>query len=225
MKKFILLALFIMLSSNMVKAQLVSYNMTNTTDDKYLYYKVKSGDNLTAIASKYGTTVAVLQTLNTGININTIKIGQTIIVPKSSNAVTPTTVKINDTPVVKSTNITTNSSLSATVSTTAPTSGNTAIYHKVASGETLSIAFKSVRAVFASSTIQCLSLDARTIVSAGKTQGNCSVRPSLPKVLGTKKSVPSFAMNNLFACLFTSLVELQNLHHAIAQSAQSGGGQ
>ncbi len=104
---------------------LLSYNMSAKTDDKYIYYKVKQGDNLTAIAQKYGTTLQVLQMLNTGININNILIGQTLVIPaKSISPVAPVSGNTNTAPV------------KTAVTLGAANAGN-AIFHKVAAGETL----------------------------------------------------------------------------------------
>ena len=42
-----------------------------------VYYTVKAGDSLSAIARRYGTTVAAIQKLNTGLikNVNVIRVG------------------------------------------------------------------------------------------------------------------------------------------------------
>ncbi len=44
-------------------------------------YTVKSGDTLTAIAIKFGTTVAEIASLNNITNINNIKVGQVLVIP------------------------------------------------------------------------------------------------------------------------------------------------
>lgn len=59
-------------------------------------YKIKSGDNLTKIAQKFGTTVSAIQKANpTKIkNVNVIVAGDTINIPTVSKA--PTTSKGKD---------------------------------------------------------------------------------------------------------------------------------
>lgn len=47
-------------------------------DDKGLYYEVKSGDNLSAIASRLGLTISQLRALNPGMDIDNLSIGQKI---------------------------------------------------------------------------------------------------------------------------------------------------
>ncbi|EIR6826644.1 LysM peptidoglycan-binding domain-containing protein [Listeria innocua] len=47
-----------------------------SSSSKKEYYTVKSGDNLTAIAKKYKTSVSKLQSLNNIKNPNLIKVGQ-----------------------------------------------------------------------------------------------------------------------------------------------------
>jgi LysM repeat protein len=44
-------------------------------------YTVKSGDSLTLIAIRYGTTVAVIASANNITNINNISVGQVLIIP------------------------------------------------------------------------------------------------------------------------------------------------
>lgn len=61
-------------------------------------YTVKSGDNLSTIAAKNGTTVAVLQNLNGIKNANLINVGQVIKLPGASASIGGTyTVKSGDT--------------------------------------------------------------------------------------------------------------------------------
>ncbi len=53
-------------------------------------YTVKSGDTLSGIAAKYGTSVASLASLNSISNVNLIRVGQTLKVTGSSSATTKT---------------------------------------------------------------------------------------------------------------------------------------
>ncbi len=55
-------------------------------------YRVKSGDTLSAIASRYGTTVAKLAQLNGISNPNLIQVGQVLKLPSGSSAPAPTPV-------------------------------------------------------------------------------------------------------------------------------------
>ena len=49
---------------------------------KYFEYKIVKGDTLTAIAKKYGTTIAVLKKLNNIKNVNLIYAGDVILIPE-----------------------------------------------------------------------------------------------------------------------------------------------
>ena len=49
---------------------------------KYIEYKIVKGDTLTAIAKKYGTTIAVLKKLNNIKNVNLIYAGDVILIPE-----------------------------------------------------------------------------------------------------------------------------------------------
>lgn len=211
MKKFLTFIILVLFATNFIKAQnLVSYNMSPTADDKYIYYKVKSGDNLTAIAAKYSTTVAVLQTLNTGININTIKIGQTIVVPKINSSTTTTSVKSSDTPVAKTTTSATSpvaSSTTTTATTTiqAATSGTVAIYHKVVSGETLygicnkcGVSVANVKAWNNITDINNITVGKNLIVgyktstnSTTSTQSTTAANTTTTQISSTQNSVPT----------------------------------
>lgn len=55
-----------------------------TTETKNVYYVVKKGDTLTAIAKKYNTTVKTLADWNSIKNVNLIKVGQKLIVKKEN---------------------------------------------------------------------------------------------------------------------------------------------
>ncbi len=50
---------------------------TNATQTK-IFYTIRSGDTLEAVAVRYGTTVPKLLALNPGVNPNTLRIGQRI---------------------------------------------------------------------------------------------------------------------------------------------------
>ncbi|QNU67820.1 LysM peptidoglycan-binding domain-containing protein [Ruminiclostridium herbifermentans] len=58
----------------------------------YTTYTVKSGDTLSALAKKYGTTVAELAKLNNIANVNKISVGQKLKVPSANNSATETKV-------------------------------------------------------------------------------------------------------------------------------------
>ena len=53
-------------------------------EPEYISYKIQKGDTLTAIAKKYGTTVAKLKELNNIKNANLIYAGNTLKIPKKS---------------------------------------------------------------------------------------------------------------------------------------------
>ena len=77
-------------------------NTANVTTDSATSYKVKSGDTLSSIAGRFGTTVTKLKNLN-NLSSNTIQVGQTLRLPGASTAQSPTptaktyTVKSGDT--------------------------------------------------------------------------------------------------------------------------------
>lgn len=56
-----------------------------TTPTNKNYYVVKTGDTVSSIAKKYGTTVSVLKSLNSFSNIDKIYTGQKIVVPAEKN--------------------------------------------------------------------------------------------------------------------------------------------
>lgn len=58
--------------------------------ESYTMYTVKSGDNLSTIASRFGTTVQAIVSLNNLANANLIYVGQQLKIPSSSPAPTPT---------------------------------------------------------------------------------------------------------------------------------------
>jgi LysM repeat protein len=51
---------------------------TRPTNQTKIFYTVRSGDTLEAIATRYGTTVAKLEALNPDVNPSTMRIGQRI---------------------------------------------------------------------------------------------------------------------------------------------------
>lgn len=75
------------------------YNESNVTppppvvppSDNYIYYVVQSGDTLSGIASKYGTSVSVLTNLNGISNPNLIVVGQVLKIPGTNTNPTPPT--------------------------------------------------------------------------------------------------------------------------------------
>lgn len=78
----------------------VTNNQTSDTySDTYIYYKIKKGDTLSAIAKRYNTTVSNLVLLNNIENPNFIIAGNTLKIPKekSSSITTKYTVKKGDT--------------------------------------------------------------------------------------------------------------------------------
>ena len=56
----------------------------NNQENGYLSYVVKSGDTLYAIASRYGTTVDAIKSLN-NLTSNTLSVGQVLKIPSSNN--------------------------------------------------------------------------------------------------------------------------------------------
>lgn len=55
---------------------------TPAPEQKYISYKIKKGDTLTAIAKKYGTTIQTLKKLNNIPNVNLIYAGDVIKIPQ-----------------------------------------------------------------------------------------------------------------------------------------------
>ena len=71
--------------------QVLKVNGSSGTVPKTTNYTVKSGDSLTAIASRFGMTVAQLQSLNGITDPNKLKIGQVLKVYDNGGAATPKT--------------------------------------------------------------------------------------------------------------------------------------
>lgn len=63
-----------------------------TTGAEAATYKVKQGDTISAVAQKYGTTVAKLKTANK-LQLNTVQVGQTLIVPEAATKTTASVAK------------------------------------------------------------------------------------------------------------------------------------
>ncbi|MDB4075620.1 transglycosylase SLT domain-containing protein [Crocinitomicaceae bacterium] len=76
-----------------------SPNTTPTTNTSYDYHKVKSGETLGTIASRYGTTVREVQRIN-GLSSTKIYVGQRLKV-KAGGTATPTTTKPQSTAAKK----------------------------------------------------------------------------------------------------------------------------
>ena len=53
-----------------------------TNETKYIDYKIKKGDTLTAIAKKYGTTIQTLKKINNIKNVNLIYAGDILKIPE-----------------------------------------------------------------------------------------------------------------------------------------------
>ena len=75
---------------------------TNTTTNNSKTYTVKSGDTLSGIASKYGTTYQTLAAYNNISNPNLIYVGQQIKIPGNGTTTTNTTTNNSKTYTVKS---------------------------------------------------------------------------------------------------------------------------
>ncbi len=63
-----------------------SGNASSSSTSGYINYTIVSGDTLSAIAARYGTTVAELVSLNSIANADLIYTGDTLLIPASSNA-------------------------------------------------------------------------------------------------------------------------------------------
>lgn len=61
---------------------------TSTPTPEFILYAIQAGDTFGAIAGRFGTTVAVLEAANPGVNPNNLQIGQEIRIPVA--ALTPT---------------------------------------------------------------------------------------------------------------------------------------
>lgn len=70
-------------------------NTTSTSNSSYAYHKVKSGETLGSIATKYRTTVSELQRLN-GLSSSRIYVGQRIKVKATAAPTTTTTTQSTD---------------------------------------------------------------------------------------------------------------------------------
>ncbi|GIN57238.1 D-gamma-glutamyl-meso-diaminopimelic acid endopeptidase CwlS [Lederbergia ruris] len=107
-------------SSATVKPNGSSNESSNQTSQKTDTYKVVSGDTLSGIAARYGTTVSKLKSQN-GLNSDLIRVGQVLKVSNSTTTKPAETVKPNESKNTSSNN----------------SSQNTSTY-KVVSGDTLS---------------------------------------------------------------------------------------
>lgn len=75
---------------------------TSGSNTSYVTHTVKSGDTLSAIALKYGTTVSALVAMNNIANANRISVGQVLNLPTTAKAVASTATTANRTYTVKS---------------------------------------------------------------------------------------------------------------------------
>lgn len=77
-------------------------NVAVTTNNEAItkYHKVKAGESLGSIATRYGTTIREIQRLN-GLNTTKIYVGQRLIVSKTGGTITNTTVNNTPAPVSK----------------------------------------------------------------------------------------------------------------------------
>ena len=62
--------------------KILSSNVDITDDDPYIRYIVKRGDTLSRISRNYNVTISELASINNIKNINFIKVGQCILIPK-----------------------------------------------------------------------------------------------------------------------------------------------
>ncbi|GIN69680.1 D-gamma-glutamyl-meso-diaminopimelic acid endopeptidase CwlS [Bacillus sp. J14TS2] len=158
-----------------------SSNNTNTKTDTY---KVVSGDTLSGIAAKYGTTVSKLKSQN-GLSSDLIRVGQVLKVSNSSNSASNTT-KPNESKNDSSNN----------------TSSKTDTY-KIVSGDTLSgIAAKYGTTVSKLKSLNGLSSDFLQVGQVLKVNGTSSTtpdksqsKPSQDKNTNTDSSSKSEATN------------------------------
>jgi len=95
-------------------------NPGNSNNNQYDTYTVKSGDTLSAIARRYGTTVAELAKINNIANVNLISVGQIIKIPKSAGGLPSSSTVPKDT---------TPPSASTPPSTSTPPSGEGLTYN------------------------------------------------------------------------------------------------
>lgn len=101
---------------------------TTKTNTVNTYYRVKSGDTASAIASKHGTTIAKIATWNNIKNINLIYVGQSLIVAQTTKTITvPVSARKHHTRTASKT-----STATKTIKST------TNITYTVKSGDTLS---------------------------------------------------------------------------------------
>ena len=104
-------------------------------------YQIASGDTLTAIAKRYGVSVAALVQATDMTAANTIRAGDTLLLPKNAKAVKSMPVAATPTPMVSNTTITTPaptaSSSTKPVATAVVTSGELPDTYTVQAGDTL----------------------------------------------------------------------------------------
>ena len=83
--------MFVRVNQPEIKSKTTSPSTTgNNTNTAYEYHKVKSGETLGTIASRYGTTVREVQRIN-GLNSTKIYVGQRLKVKAGGKTTTPTT--------------------------------------------------------------------------------------------------------------------------------------
>lgn len=84
--------------TNIQTSDTLQTNVAVTTNDAITkYHKVKAGESLGSIATRYGTTIREIQRLN-GLNTTKIYVGQRLIVSKTGGTATNTNTTANNTP-------------------------------------------------------------------------------------------------------------------------------
>ena len=95
--------------SDTAKARRASYGQkfydeqaTGYVEASYIDYEIQSGDNLSKIAEKYGTTVQAIVDANNIINPDIVYAGDPLKIPVSANIKPPVAIKVGDKVKVKS---------------------------------------------------------------------------------------------------------------------------
>lgn len=116
-------------------------NLYTSSEDKLVYHRVKSGDNLGKIARMYGTSVNELCRLNGIKSTTTLRIGQSIRCSASGSSATAkaTTAKkkVVEADPVAAKAVVKEKKIIAKAAPANPETANDAIYHRIKSGDTL----------------------------------------------------------------------------------------
>ncbi len=105
-------------------------------DGERIVYRVKSGDYLGRIATKYGTTVAKIKKWN-NLKSNNIQIGQRLIIYRGGNAPTSSSSSTSNTASTKSTSTTQNATASSSASKSTTSSNQGYTVYTVKAGDSL----------------------------------------------------------------------------------------